>query len=162
MSELHIHPFAPVWDEQSEILILGSFPSVKSRELGFYYGNPNNRFWQVLEAVFKEPVPHDIEGRRTFLIEHHLALWDALASCEIIGSSDASIKNPVPNNLNDILQTAPIKHIFANGKLASRIIRTYHADLVCEKLHTLPSTSPANASWSLPRLVEVWSQAIML
>ncbi len=155
------HPFGPIYNKQSTILILGSFPSVKSRQNGFYYGNPNNRFWKVLEEVWGKAVPRDIQGKIDFLLEHHIALWDVLASCEISGSSDASIRNPVPNDLNVILKGSSVSKILANGQLASRMINQYHADKEKIKLITLPSTSPANASWSLERLIEVWSSAIL-
>ena len=157
-----VHPFAPVWDERCRILVLGSFPSVKSRQSGFYYGNPQNRFWQVLEAVFNDPVPLAIVDKRTYLLKHHMALWDALASCDIIGSSDSSIKNPIANNLDLILKTAPIEILLANGQLASKIIKTNHSQDIINIMKTLPSTSPANASWSLERLIEIWSQAMVL
>lgn len=159
--QLQNHPFAPVYNKQSKILIMGSFPSVKSREIGFYYGNPNNRFWQMLGAVLKDAVPADTQGRIDFLLNHCIALWDALASCEINGSSDSSIRNPVPNDLNVILQESPILRVLANGQLASRMIQRYHNDKIEDKLLTLPSTSPANASWSLERLIEIWSPAIL-
>ena len=159
--QLQNHPFPPVYNEHSRILIMGSFPSVKSREIGFYYGNSNNRFWQMLGVALKDTVPAETEGRVVFLLNHRIALWDALASCEITGSSDASIRNPIPNDLNLILQGSPNSRILANGQLASRIIKRYHADRVEGKLLTLPSTSPANASWSLERLIEIWSPAIL-
>ena len=129
--------------------------------MGFYYGNTKNRFWLVLEEVFKERVPPDIQGRRTYLLNHHIALWDVLASCVIAGSSDASIRNPIPNNLDEIFSTAAIRCVLANGQLASRVIMKFYPLLALGKLCTLPSTSPANASWSLERLVETWSSVFL-
>ncbi len=112
------HPIPPVWAADSGILILGSFPSVKSREAGFFYGHPNNRFWRVTAAVFGEACPQTIPARRAFLLRHGIALWDVIAACEIVGSSDASIRNARVNDLSEILNGAPIERIFVNGKTA--------------------------------------------
>ena len=150
------HPFAPVFDQRSRLLILGSFPSVLSRQQGFYYGNPRNRFWPLLEAVFQEEVPPDVPGRRAFLLRHGLAVWDALQSCAIRGSSDASIRLAVPNDLLQITQQAQIRRILANGRLAGTSCETHLPASLLDRLVVLPSTSPANAAWSLPRLIEAW------
>lgn len=151
------HPFAPVFDQRSRLLILGSFPSVLSRQQGFYYGNPRNRFWPLLEAVFQEEVPPDVPGRRAYLLRHGLAVWDALQSCAIRGSSDASIRLAVPNDLSLITQQAQIQRILANGRLAGASCEAHLQASLLDRLVLLPSTSPANAAWSLPRLIEAWA-----
>lgn len=153
-----VHPIFPVFDEKSEILILGSFPSVKSREAGFFYGHPQNRFWRVTAAVFGAPVPTTIEEKRAFLLQNHIAVWDVIASCEIVGSSDASIRNVTANDLNVILNSAPIRQIYVNGKTAERYFKQYIFPQIQKDAICLPSTSPANAAWSLERLVASWSQ----
>ena len=152
-----VHPIDPVYDGDSEILILGSFPSVKSREDMFFYAHPKNRFWKVLEAVKDSPVPETTEEKKTFLIKNKIALWDVIKSCEVTGSSDSSIKNVTPNNIQMILDKADIKKIFLNGKTAERYYKKYlSADIKTEAL-CLPSTSPANAACRLPELIEKWS-----
>ena len=156
-SGLYDYPFIPLWDETSEILILGSFPSVKSRETGFFYGHPQNRFWKMLAGVFEEEVPLDIEQKKEFLYRHHIALWDVIASCEITGSSDSSIRNAVPTNLGIILDNADIRRIFINGRTAEKYYKKYTEKTTDLPAVTLPSTSPANAAWSLTRLIEAWS-----
>lgn len=156
-----VHPFPPVWDKRASVLILGSFPSVMSRKNAFYYGNPQNRFWRVLGAVYGEPVPDDVPSKKDYLLRHRVALWDALASCEIKGSSDASIRNAEPNNLRLILDAAPIRRVVANGQLAGRVCRDYLRDSLDERFVVLPSTSPANAGWSLERLIDVWREALL-
>lgn len=153
-----VHPIFPVFDEKSEILILGSFPSVKSREAGFFYGHPQNRFWRVTAAVFGAPVPTTIEEKRAFLLQNHIAVWDVIASCEIVGSSDASIRNVTANDLNVILNSAPIRQIYVNGKTAERYFKQYIFPQIQKDAICLPSTSPANAAWSLERLVASWAQ----
>ncbi|MBR1703672.1 MAG: DNA-deoxyinosine glycosylase [Lachnospiraceae bacterium] len=150
------HPIAPVYDEHSKILILGSFPSVKSREVMFFYGHPQNRFWRVVAAVFEDIFPETVEERRAFLLRHGIAVWDVIRSCDITGSSDASIKNVVPNDLREILEAAPIRAIYVNGKTAEKMYRKYTEALTGREAVVLPSTSPANAAWSLERLVEAW------
>ncbi len=150
------HPIPPVWDGESRILILGSFPSVKSRAVGFFYGHPQNRFWRVLSAVYNCEIPQNVDGKIAFLSAHGIALWDVIASCEITGSSDASIRNVVPTELEQILQNAPIERIFVNGKTAERYYQKYQAERLGRTSTVLPSTSPANAAWSLERLVEAW------
>ena len=150
------HPFPPLYNEDSRILILGSFPSVKSREQKFFYGHPQNRFWKVTAAVFDCAVPQTIEEKRQFLLEHGVALWDTIASCDIVGSSDSSIKNVVPNDLTPILEGAKIERIFVNGKTSEKYYNRYIRDKIGREALCLPSTSPANAAWSVERLVEVW------
>ena len=150
------HPIPPVFDASSQILILGSFPSVKSRETGFYYGHPQNRFWRVLAAVFDADVPATIEEKRGFLFSHHIALWDVIASCEIEGSADHTIRSVVPNDLSGLLAASSIRQIYGNGKTACRYYRQYAEPLTKRSAVCLPSTSPANAAWSLERLVSAW------
>lgn len=150
------HPIKPVYDKNSKILILGSFPSVKSREQMFFYGHPQNRFWRVVSAVFKCKVPETVADKRRFLLENQIAVWDVIASCDIEGSADSSIKNVIPNNLNDILGSADIKEIFVNGKTAEKYYNRYLKHKVKRTAICLPSTSPANAVWSLERLIEAW------
>ncbi|MBR6119756.1 MAG: DNA-deoxyinosine glycosylase [Oscillospiraceae bacterium] len=150
------HPIPPVYDEKSEILILGSFPSVKSREQGFFYGHPQNRFWRVTAAVFDDEPPVTVPERRAFLLRHGVALWDVIAACEITGSADASIRNPEINDLRPILEAAPIRAIFVNGQTAAKLYRRYAEPLTGRPAYLLPSTSPANAAWSLERLIDAW------
>lgn len=150
------HPFPAVYAPDSRILILGSFPSVKSREQRFFYGHPQNRFWRVLAALLGTDVPQTVEQKRAFLLEHRIALWDVIASCEIAGSSDASIRNAVPNDLSPILETASIRQVFTNGGTAHRLYRKYIYPLTGREDILLPSTSPANAARSLDALVDAW------
>ena len=150
------HPFPPLYNEDSRILILGSFPSVKSREQRFFYGHPQNRFWKVTAAVFDCAVPQTIEEKRQFLLEHGVALWDTIASCDIVGSSDSSIKNVVPNDLTPVLEGAKIERIFVNGKTSEKYYNRYIRDKIGREALCLPSTSLANAAWSVERLVEAW------
>ena len=158
MEEKHVtHGFPPVYDRNSRILILGSMPSVKSRELGFYYGHPQNRFWKVMSAVTGENFPADIPGKREMLLRHGIALWDVIAECDIAGSSDSSIRNVVPNDLSVILSAACISAIFTNGSTASGIYKKYQLSQTGISSVPLPSTSPANAAWSLDRLIKAWS-----
>ena len=150
------HPIAPVYDKHSNILILGSFPSVKSREQGFFYGHPQNRFWRVLAAVYGDEVPQTVEEKKEFLLQKGVAVWDVIASCEILGSSDSSIKNAVPTDLSNILAHAPVRRIYVNGKKAEQLYRKYQEKQTGIKAVCLPSTSPANAAWGIERLTEAW------
>jgi len=151
-----VHPFPPLYNDNSEILILGSFPSVKSREEMFFYGHPQNRFWKVISAVFECDVPTLTEEKKTFLLSHKIALWDVIGSCEITGSSDSSIKNVTPNDLSRIICAANIRKIFVNGKTAEKYFNKYTKEKIGREAICLPSTSPANAAWSLERLVSAW------
>ena len=151
-----VHPFPPVCGGNSHILILGSFPSAASRGVMFYYGHPRNRFWKVLSLVYGEPVPDDIEGRKAFLLSHRIALWDSIASCRIEGSSDASITDVTPNKISELLERAPIKRIFTNGKASHACYEKYVFPVTGVHSILLPSTSPANAAWSLEKLAEAW------
>ena len=150
------HPIPPIFDADSQVLIPGSFPSVKSREAGFFYGHPQNRFWKVVSAVFDEDVPQTIEEKKAFLLRNHIAVWDVIQSCDIKGSSDASIKNVTANNLDVVLKAALIKEIFVNGKMASKYYQKYMEPYVGRPAICLPSTSPANAAWNMERLIEKW------
>lgn len=151
------HPFPPLYDKNSRILILGSFPSVKSREKMFFYGHPQNRFWKVTAQVFGCDVPETIDEKKKFLLSHGIALWDVIASCEITGSSDSSIKNVIPNDLREILDNAEIRRIFVNGKTAEKYFNKYIRGVIKRDAQCLPSTSPANAAWSAERLTAAWS-----
>lgn len=157
MNETHqVHEFEPVYDEHSRILILGSFPSVKSREAHFYYGHPQNRFWRLLAALYEEDVPRDIPAKKEFLLRHGIALWDVIASCDITGSSDSSIRNAVINDIGRILSAAKIEAVYANGKKAERLYMKYAAAKTGVAITGLPSTSPANAACSMEKLIEAW------
>lgn len=150
------HPFEPVYDGTSQILILGSFPSVRSREEGFYYGHPRNRFWPLLALCLEEELPRSTEEKRAMLLRHQIALWDVLASCQIAGSSDSSIRSAVPNDLPRILKAAPIEKILCNGAAAAKLYLRYGSKNTALTPVALPSTSPANAAWSLERLYTAW------
>lgn len=160
MSERIEHPFPPLFDSQSSILILGSFPSVKSRENQFFYGHPQNRFWKVMAAVLNETLPSSIDEKRYMLLSHRIALWDCIASCEIIGSSDSSIKNVVPYDLSIILNNAHISAIFCNGKKAHELYRRFIQKELGREAICLPSTSPANATWTTEKLISEYSSCL--
>ena len=150
------HTFDPVFDEHSRILILGSLPSVKSREQGFYYGHPQNRFWKVLAALTQSDVPQTIQEKKAFLLRSHIAAWDVISECDIIGSSDASIKNVTTTDLSRVLGSCSIKAIFANGATAAKLFDKFQKPIVQRDIITLPSTSPANAAFSLEKLISAW------
>ncbi|MBR4026840.1 MAG: uracil-DNA glycosylase family protein [Lachnospiraceae bacterium] len=177
------HTFEPIYNKESEILILGSFPSVKSRENNFYYGHPQNRFWKVLGKVFGENtqntsfyvndsvidksisnknlndifyVPQTIEEKKEFLLTNYIAIWDVIASCTISGSSDTSIRDVVVNDFTEILKNSNISKIYVNGGKAYELYRKYAEQKTGIKAIKLPSTSPANAAWNLDRLYEAW------
>lgn len=150
------HPISPLYNENSKILILGSFPSVKSREQMFFYGHPQNRFWKVTSAVMDCPVPQTVEEKKSFLLSNNIAVWDVIASCEITGSSDSSIKNVTVNDFSPIFDTANIQKIFTNGKTSEKYFNKYLKPILNRDSICLPSTSPANAAWSLERLIEAW------
>ena len=149
-------PFGPVYDENSQILILGSFPSVKSRQANFYYGHPQNRFWLLLGRLLDCDIPQSIEGKKEVLLKNHIALWDTLESCDIIGSSDSSIKNAVPVDFMRILSAADIKKIFCNGGTSHALFVKYLTPVCGITPVKLPSTSPANAAWNMERLYTEW------
>lgn len=151
-----VHSFEPVYDKDSEILILGTLPSVKSRENNFYYGHKQNRFWKVLATLLKEPVPDTIEEKKAMLLTHRIAMWDVIQSCDIKGSSDSSIKNVQPTDIGMILEKTNITRIYANGNKAGQLYKRYQFPVTGIEAMVLPSTSPANAAWSLERLCEAW------
>ncbi len=151
------HPFPPLYDKNSKVLILGSFPSVKSREQKFFYGHPQNRFWRVISSVFECSEPETVEEKKKLLFENGIALWDVIASCDIVGSSDSSIKNVKVNDLSKILKEADIRQIFVNGKTAEKFFKKYLKAQINRDATCLPSTSPANAAWSLDELIKKWS-----
>ena len=152
--------FGPVYNEASEILILGSFPSVKSREAAFYYGHPQNRFWPLLGRLLGCDIPSDIEDKRELILNRHIALWDTIEECDIIGSSDSSIKNVIPVDIMRILNVADIKAIFCNGGTSWNLFMKYLYPVCGRSAVKLPSTSPANAAWSPDRLFEEWREKI--
>lgn len=154
------HEFDPIFDENSEILILGTLPSVKSREQNFYYGHPQNRFWKVIAALFCEPVPERIPEKKDLLLKHYIALWDVIAECDIAGSSDSSIKNVVPAELSVILDHAPIRTIYANGAKAYDLYQKYTYPVTGRDIRKLPSTSPANAAFQMERLLGAWQEIL--
>ena len=157
-----IHTFEPVYDKKSKILILGTFPSVKSRASGFYYQHPQNRFWKVISALAGRSTPGTIEEQKTMLLENHIAVWDVIYSCDINGSSDSSIKNVVPNDIRSLLNNSDIATIYANGGKADELYNRYCFESTKKAIVKLPSTSPANASYSLAKLVAHWGQEIRL
>lgn len=154
------HGFDPVFNERSTVLVLGSFPSVLSRKNDFYYGNPQNRFWRVLAALAKAPVPETTSEKKEMLLSCGIALWDVIQECDIKGSSDASIKNVVPAQVGFIMRTAPIKRVICNGATAGRLYKKYLLYKVGIEAEVLPSTSPANAAWGFDRLSERWLAAL--
>ena len=153
-----LHPIDPVFDKDSKVLILGSFPSVRSREAGFFYGHPQNRFWKVTARVFGDEVPQTTEEKKVFLLRNHIALWDVNGSCDIDGSSDASIRNVTVNDISLILKTADIRAVFLNGKKAYSLYQKYMYPVIKREGICLPSTSPANAMWSVEKLTSEWDR----
>ncbi len=151
-----VHPIPPLYGENSKTLILGSFPSVKSRETEFFYGHPQNRFWAVVAAVYGKEKPNTIEEKKTLILENNLALWDVIASCEIVGSADSTISNVTANDLSVIISNSSVDRIFVNGKTAEKYYNKYTYPKTGIKAICLPSTSPANAAWSFDKLVEAW------
>lgn len=152
------HDFEPVFDENSKVLILGTFPSVKSRENQFYYGHPQNRFWKVIAGLTESEVPQTIEEKKKLLLEHGIAIWDVIESCDIIGSSDSSIKNVVPADIERVVANSKIQNIYANGGTAKKLYEKYSQKKTGREIIGLPSTSPANAAYSLKRLLECWQE----
>ena len=150
------HSFEPIYNEDSEILILGTLPSVKSRENNFYYGHKQNRFWKLLAKLCEEETPQTVEEKTAMLLRHHIAIWDVIQSCDIKGSSDSSIKNVQPTDIGMILEKTNITRIYANGNKAGQLYKRYQFPVTGIEAMVLPSTSPANAAWSLERLCEAW------
>lgn len=152
------HSFPPVFNRDSKVLILGSFPSVKSREEGFFYGHPRNRFWKVIAEVYEEAQPMTISEKKQLLLRNQIALWDVIDECDIIGSSDSSIQNVIPTNVNELLKETKITKIVANGKTAAKLYRKFTMPITGMEIVEMPSTSPANAAYSLERLLEEWKR----
>lgn len=150
------HPIPPTYNKNSKILILGSFPSVKSREYGYFYGHPQNRFWKVVSLIFEDEFPKTKEDKKEFLLKHKIAAWDVIASCDIVGSSDNSITNVKANNLKEIIENSKVEKIFVNGKKAAELYKKYIEPEIKIAAITLPSTSPANAVYKLERLIDEW------
>lgn len=155
------HMFEPVWDASSEILILGTFPSVKSRENKFYYGHPQNRFWKLLAGIYQEPVPDTVAEKKALALRHRLAVWDVIDQCDIIGSSDSSIRNVVPSDVAGLLVKSNIHTVVCNGGKAYELYRRHQYPQTGLEARKLPSTSPANAAWTLARLEEAWASALL-
>ncbi len=151
-----VHPIPPLYDGNSKTLILGSFPSVKSREAAFFYGHPQNRFWAVIAEVFGCEKPVTVEEKIRLILENNLAMWDVIASCEIEGSADSTIKNVTANDLSVIIENSKVERIIVNGKTAEKYYNKYTYSQTGIKAICLPSTSPANAAWSFEKLVDAW------
>lgn len=169
MEESVVHEIEPVWDSESRVLLLGTMPSPASRKAGFFYMHPQNRFWKVLPAVFGEKLAYPnnspdreraIQERQDFLLRNKIALWDVLSSCSIEGAADSSIKNAVPNDFTQILENSKIRRVFCTGKTAfnlwNKFCRAVYEEKFSLECDCLPSTSPANAAWSLERLIEAY------
>lgn len=155
-----VHPVLPIFNEHSRVLILGTFPSPKSREARFFYHHPQNRFWKVMAALAEAPIPETIEQKKTLMLDNRIALWDVIESCRIIGASDSSIRDVVPADLSMIFNKAPIEKVYANGEKAWQLYMKYIFPQIKRPIIRLPSTSPANAAWSLEKLIEVWRQIL--
>ena len=160
-----IHNIPPLYDEDSRILVLGSFPSIASREAAFFYGHPQNRYWKVMPALLGEPLPETVEEKAAMMHKHHIAMWDTIGSCTITGSSDSSITDVVPNDLSVILETARIEAIFTNGAKSTDLYKKYIYPVTGIPSIKVPSTSPANAAFSnaafsLERLCKDWGDAL--
>ncbi|MBR2869621.1 MAG: DNA-deoxyinosine glycosylase [Clostridia bacterium] len=151
-----VHPIPPLFDGESKTLILGSFPSVKSRETAFFYGHPQNRFWIVAAKVLGCPKPETVEEKKKMILENHLAMWDVIESCDIEGSADSTIRNVTANDLSVILKNSKVDKIIVNGKTAEKHYNKYTYPKTGIKAICLPSTSPANAAWSIEKLVDAW------
>lgn len=149
--------FEPVFNKKSRILILGSLPSVKSRENGFYYGNPQNRFWKVIAGIYNLDIPMNVDDKKQLLYKSRIAIWDVIESCDIKGSSDSSIKQAVVADFNAVLDKCNIENIFANGKTAANLYNKFAKEKTGREIIELPSTSPANAAYSLEKLISKWS-----
>ena len=151
-----IHPIPPTYDENSRILILGSFPSVKSREMMYFYGHPQNRFWKLMAALYEEEVPVTVPERKDLLLRNRIAVWDSIKQCTVTGSSDSSIKDVIPNDLTPILESAPIEQIYCNGRKSWEMYHRYIEPATHRQAIALPSTSPANAACTMDKLIEAW------
>ena len=156
-----VHTFGPLYNEDSRILILGSIPSPASREAGFYYGHPRNRFWQMMADLCGMPLPESVEEKKALVLSHGLALWDVIEECDIIGAADSSVKNAVPTDIPSLLGKTQIQTILCNGALSKKIYDQYQLPRTGIPAQKMPSTSPANAAWSLERLKEEWGKALL-
>ncbi len=154
------HTFNPVWNENSKVLVLGTFPSIKSREYGFYYGHPQNRFWKVAAAITGQNLPVTIKDKKELLLGSGIAVWDVIAKCSIKGSSDSSIKDVTVNNIKSLLSGSNIHRIYANGAKAYELYMKYSYEKTGKEIMRLPSTSPANAVYTLEKLIKAWSVLI--
>lgn len=152
-----VHPIPPLYDADCRVLILGSFPSVKSREAMFFYGHPQNRFWGLLARLYDERTPVTIEEKKSLALRHHIAMWDVIHTCTITGSSDSSVRDVVPNDLSVILENSRVGRIFCNGALSYKLYQKYLYPSTGIEAVKLPSTSPANAAYSMDRLLKEWS-----
>ena len=152
--------FAPVASPRSHVLILGSFPSAKSREVGFYYGHPQNRFWPLMAHLLGQPIPETIEQKKALILQNGLALWATVCCCTITGASDASIRDVQPNDIAMLCRTYPIEKIYCNGAASFRVYQKYAQEQTGITAEKLPSTSPANAAWRMERLQTAWAQVI--
>lgn len=155
-----VHTFGPLYSKDSRILILGSIPSPASREVGFYYGHKQNRFWKMLAEVYGMPLPESIEEKRALVLGHGLALWDVIEECDIIGASDSSVKNVIPTDIPALLEKTQIERILCNGALAKKIYDRYQLERTGIPAIRMPSTSPANAAWRMDRLKEEWGKVL--
>lgn len=155
------HPFEPIYDKNSKILILGSFPSVKSREDDFYYAHPQNRFWKVLQKIYNNSEKLETKEQKTkFLLSNGIAIWDSIKKCDIENSADSTIKNAVPNDIKSILENSKIEKILCNGGTSYDVFKKYYKDKLDIKVDVLPSSSPANARYDVDKLAKVWSDKI--
>lgn len=156
-----IHPFEPVYHKNSKILILGSFPSIKSREINFYYGHPQNRFWKILENIYDEKIENIIDAKKSFLLKNNIALWDTIKECDINSSSDSSIKNAIPNDIELIVKECNLEAIYCNGNTSYKLFMRYFKDTITNiPIICLPSSSPANAKFSINELTDIWKKYI--
>lgn len=155
------HTFEPVWDENSRILILGTFPSVKSRENQFYYGHPQNRFWKVIAGLCCREVPETVEEKKRLLLDNGIAIWDVIARCTIAGSSDSSIRDVEVNDIRALLEQSSIRNVYGNGAKACELYDRYVKEQTGREIEKLPSTSPANAAYGLERLIREWKKIQM-
>lgn len=157
-----IHPWGPIVSPDSKILILGSFPSVKSREVSFFYGHPQNRFWPMLARIYDEPLPLSVEEKTALILRHELALWDSIGECDITASADASVRNARPVDIERVTSVATIQRVLCNGALSAKLYTRYLKPVVGLDCIAMPSTSPANASWRPERLAQVWAEQLRL
>lgn len=155
-----VHPFGPLYDAASKVLVLGSLPSVKSREASFFYGHPQNRYWPLIAELLGEERPMTIEEKRALVLTHHIAMWDTIYSCDIKGSSDSSIKNVVPTDLKAIVEASNIRYVICNGKTSGLYYHKYQEKILGIPAVVMPSTSPANAAWSMEKLKSEWCRIL--